>query len=132
MVKKVAIAVIAVVILAAAGTVLLAQTTVIIGPTETVAFDYSDADLASYSVTRFEAAYDGAAYSTVATTAVVLGDTAVGWKTYKVALPFSSGNHTVVFRACRLEGCGGGSIPFAFAFPVVNPNVPTHVRKVPK
>lgn len=127
--KKSLIALIALMLFAG---VLLAQTAPIVGPNETVGFDYSDADLTTYAVTRFEAAYDGAPYATVQTTAVVLSDTPAGAKTYKLTLPFSSGTHTVVIRACRLEGCGGGSVPFAFAFPVVNPNVPTHVRKVPK
>jgi len=114
------------------GVAVYAQTAVVVGPAETIAFDYIDADLVTYEVTRFEASFDGAAYATVTTTAVMLGDTPVGSKTYKITLPFSTGTHTVAFRACRLEGCGGGSTPFAFAFPVVNPNVPTRVRKVPK
>jgi hypothetical protein len=108
------------------------QTQVIIGPNDAIGFDYTDADLQTYAVIRFEASWDGQPYATVQPVTAVLPDTPVGSMTYKNIPPFSSGNHTVVFRACRLEGCGGGSVPFAFAYPVVNPTVPMRVRRVPR
>jgi hypothetical protein len=109
-----------------------AMQSVVIGPTDAIGFNYSDADLQAYAVTRFEASWDGQAFAAIQPVTAILPDTPVGFTTYKNIPPFSSGNHTVVFRACRLEGCGGGSVPFAFAYPVVNPTVPTNVRRVPR
>lgn len=114
------------------------QQAVVIGPTDAIGFDYANADFQAYTVSRFEAQWDGAStWSTIPTSGgVVLSDTPTGYTTYKVVPPFSSGTHNVVFRACSdAAGCGGSSPapPFAFAYPSVSPPVPPgNVRKVPR
>jgi hypothetical protein len=88
------------------------QGSAIIGPTEAIAFDYRDADLATYAVVRFEASWDGQPFDVVTVDAIILPDTLPGYTTYRSVPPFASGTHTVSFRACRVEECGGGSEPF--------------------
>jgi hypothetical protein len=104
--------------------------TVTIGSTEAIAFDYNDADLSTFQVVRFEAAWDNQAYVALTPTAIVLADTLPGSTTYKVVPPFTNGTHTVTFRACSSEVCGVASDPFPFAYVVAVPTSPSHVRSI--
>ena len=85
-------------------------------------------------MTRFEANYDDVAWSSVQIPAsVVLPDTLLGAKTYKLLPPFTSGTHTVLVRACNGVGCGSASLPFVFMSVGTSPTVaPGHVRPVPR
>lgn len=104
----------------------------IIGPNDALGFDYVDANIVNYAVTHFEVQYDTAPFVMLQPTQVILGDTPPGSTTYRFVPPFSSGTHTAMVRACRAEGCGGGSNPFAFGYAVANPAVPLNLRKVPR
>ena len=105
---------------------LLAAQAPVIGPTDAVGFDYLDADMAI--TTRFESSYDNGPWASVQIpTTVPLG------KTYKVIPPYTSGSHTVLFRACNSAGCGSASVPFAFVYAATSPTVaPGNIRKVPR
>jgi hypothetical protein len=107
---------------------LLAQ--VIAGPTDSICFDYLDADLTTYQISHFEAQWDGQTWISVMPIAVVLADTIPGATTYKLSIPFSNGNHTLSVRACGTGGCSLGSDPFAFMFVVIVPVVPTNIRMI--
>lgn len=110
-------------------TSLQAQTP-IIGPGEGIAFDYRDVDRQTYAVTHFEGSWDNSAFSWLAVQGLIAADTPLGSTTYRIEPPFVTGTHTIVLRACRLEGCGGGSSPFAFAYAVLGPVPPTGLRVV--
>jgi hypothetical protein len=84
---------------------------VTIGPTDAIGFDYATAEMTTYAVSRFEVSWDNSAYASLGIPATVAGAPA-GFSTYKVIPPFTSGQHTVVFRACNALGCGGSSTPF--------------------
>lgn len=91
-------------------------------------FDYQDADLASAAVVRFEMQIDSGTWTTVGIPSDTLPIT--GGKTYKVPVPaITPGNHTVTFRACNVDLCGGAASPFAFKFVIV-PALPTNIRIV--
>lgn len=102
----------------------------IIGPTDAIAFDYSDQDYFDYAVQRFEAAYDGGAFTFLQASQY---QTVSGVSSYKFVPPQTSGTHSVVLRACNTGGCGVGSSPFAFALPTSSsPSAPANLRKVPR
>src|SRR4051812_18642473 len=80
-------------------------------------FDYKDADVITFSVTRYEMQIDGGAVWTSVAVPVKANDglTPAGSSTYRVAIPaLTTGSHTVSFRACNAQLCGDGSTPFAF------------------
>ncbi len=109
------------------GAAVQAQTPTL-SPTEAVGFDYTDADLATYAVSRFEAAYDGnATYTSIG---MVVSSTANGVTTYKTTPPQTSGTHTVNVRACNAAGCGAASVPFAFVVLSAPGSAPTNLHKV--
>lgn len=103
-----------------------------IGPSDALGFDYLNADMTTYSVTRFEVAWDGGAWVALGIpTARTLADTSPGASTYPVVPPFTNGNHTFSVRAVNIAGAGGASIPFAFvAVGSVPTGVPANVRKI--
>jgi hypothetical protein len=88
--------------------------TAVIGPMQQVGFDYADADLTTYQVSRFEASWDDQPFVVVETVAAILADTPPGFTTYTVSPPFWNGVHTVTIRACNSEVCGVASAPFRF------------------
>lgn len=103
----------------------LAQTQAL--PTQSLAWDYLDADVEAFSVSRFETAYDGGAY-------VDVGLVAFAPDAYTTPFPaLITGLHTVVVRACNTSGCGPDSAPFAFEMRVgIPPTVDgTTIRIVP-
>jgi hypothetical protein len=106
----------------------------ILTPTDALAFDYPDADFTASQVTRFEAQWDGGAWGALPMTTFRDASTPAGFSSYKVIPPFSNGTHAVSYRACNSVGCGGGSVPFGFAFAVAETPkaVPGNVRKVPR
>src|SRR4030095_7171679 len=111
-----------VVVLFALPATLTAQS-VIIGPTDAVAFDYLTADAVLYQLDHFEGQWDGQAWIALGPIAgIVLPDTLPEALSYRVVPPFAVGTHTVAFRACNLAaGCGGASDPFGFELaPVVH------------
>lgn len=91
---------------------LLLWQAVTIGPTDAIGFDYATAEMTTYAVTRFEVSWDTSAFASLGIPPLVSAGAPVGFQTYKVIPPFTSGQHTVVFRACNALGCGGGSTPF--------------------
>src|SRR5690242_9730943 len=94
---------------------LLAQS-VILTPTDALGFDYLDADLTSFAVARFEVSYDLGAWTSLGLPApFALSDTIAGAHTYKVVPQFTTGSHSVQFRACNAAGCGSASAAFPFA-----------------
>lgn len=108
--------------------------TPVIGPNDAIGFDYLNTDLATYQVNSFQAQWDGSAtWSNLGMpTTVVLADTAAGSQTYKVIPTFTSGNHSVAFRACNATGCGGASAAFPFISGSVPNVVPANLRKIPR
>jgi hypothetical protein len=108
-----------------------AAQSVIIGPTDAIAFDYENADVITYAVDHFEVQWDGQPWLPLDVTGAVFPDTGPEALSYRVVPPFTVGTHTVAFRACNLAaGCGGASSPFDFAYAVVPPLPPGYVRKV--
>jgi hypothetical protein len=102
-------------------------------PTVAVVFDYSNADFITYSVDHFEAQWDTEPWLPLDVTGEVLPDTLPESLSYRVVPPFTSGTHTVAFRACNLAaGCGGASDPFGFEYAPVVPLVPMNIRRVPR
>jgi hypothetical protein len=112
---------------------LVAQQPIPLSPSDAIGFDYTDANLTAYQVSGFEASYDSGPWVSLGIpTGVILPDTPAGSRTYKAIPPFTSGTHTVVFRACNGAGCGVPSSPFAFEH-VSSPGAsPGNVRKVPR
>jgi len=108
-----------------------AQGPAVILPGQGIGFDYSDADLTTYQVRRFEGSWDGQAFGTLQTTTLILPDTPPGFTTYRIGPPFTTGTHTVQLRACNDNGCGQASAPFPFAFVVASPVLPVNVRVIP-
>lgn len=111
--------------------------TPILGPTDALSFDYYDADFSTYAVTGFQASWDSGVWAAITTTAFTDAQTLVGATSFQVIPPFKNGQHTMSVRACNAQGCGGGSIPFAFMYAVVEvlpvPGaVPVNLRKVPR
>ena len=100
-------------------------------PGQAFAFDYLTADLATYSVVRFEQQIDGGAWTdqgipTVANDA----QTPAGATTYRVAIPaLTPGAHTATWRACNATACSAAAAPLAFTL-VVQPPVVTGGRIV--
>jgi hypothetical protein len=92
----------------------LAQQPTPLGPNDAIGFDYVDANMTAYQVST------------------ILSDTPAGSRTYRVLSPFATGTHTVVFRACNGAGCGGGSVPFAYAHVNSPSAAPGNVRRVPR
>lgn len=84
-----------------------------VGPNEAIAFDYYDADFTAGEVTGFEVQWDADGWLSLGIPpAFSDAQTPAGALSYKVASPFTSGTHSVAFRACNLVGCGGASNPF--------------------
>ena len=103
-----------------------------LGPTDAIAFDYFDSDFTLYSVTHFEVSWDSGAFAVTAASAFVDGATQPGATSYRVAPPFSAGNHTVSFRVCNAWGCSLPTSPFAFGYASGSQPAqpPSNVRKV--
>jgi hypothetical protein len=113
--------------------VLLALPAAAQSPTVAVVFDYSNADFITYSVDHFEAQWDTEPWLPLDVTGEVLPDTLPESLSYRVVPPFTSGTHTVAFRACNLAaGCGGASVPFGFEYVPVAPLTPLNIRRVPR
>ena len=110
----------------------LSQQPVPIGPDEAIGFDYEQAEITRATVTHFESQWDGQTWVSLGIPPMISAGAPVGWNTYKVVPPFTSGTHTAAFRACNISGCGGGSVPFAFVFPSSPAGIPSNVRKVPR
>ncbi len=110
---------------------LVAQTSVTITPTDAIAFDYADADIATYAVTEFNYQVDGGAWVSMPLSTKF--QTVGGIGSYKWIPTPTSGTHTVAFRAMNAGGAGPASSPFAFTL-VANPpaTAPSNVRKVPR
>lgn len=107
-------------------------------PGQSIAWNYVDADLTTFSVTSFQVCYDGATSGcqTVTPTVGKFSDPTVpaGQSAYKLQLPttLSVGPaHTVLTKACNASGCGGGTAPFPFTLVLPAPPAPTGVRLVP-
>jgi len=114
-----------------ASVVILRAQSVTIGPLEAIGFDYLDADLTTYQVNSFQAQWDNGAWVSLGIpTSVIVGDTQSGAKTYKVIPTFTSGNHTVAFRACNSAGCGAASAGFPFGVLSGPGSVPSNLRKI--
>jgi hypothetical protein len=111
----------------------LAQQPAPLGPNDAIGFDYSDVNMTTYQVVDFQAQFDSGAWVSLGIpTSVVLADTQAGHRTYKVLSPFANGTHSVVFRACNSAGCGGPSVPFAYAHVDSPSATPGNVRRVPR
>jgi hypothetical protein len=111
----------------------LAQQPTPLGPNDAIGFDYVDANMTAYQVTGFEASWDTGVWVSLGIPAsTILSDTPAGSRTYRVLSPFATGTHTVVFRACNGAGCGGGSVPFAYAHVNSPSAAPGNVRRVPR
>jgi hypothetical protein len=115
-----------------AGADLLAQAAPTLGPNDALSFDYMDADLSTYQVSSFQASWDGGAWVAIGTTAFRDAGTTSGATSYKFNSPFTSGQHSVMVRACNAVGCGGGSSPFVYVHAVAPSAVPGNLRKVAK
>jgi hypothetical protein len=106
----------------------------ILSPGDALAFDYYDSDFSTYAVTSFQASWDsGTSWTVLVIVAFTDQDTVEGATSYQFIPPFKNGQHSVILRACNAQGCGGGSVPFDFAYAVSNPvplAVPGNVRKV--
>ena len=98
-------------------------------PGQAFAFDFVTADLATYSVTRFEMRVDTGTWVSVAIPTVANDtQTPAGSSTYRVAIPaLTPGAHSVAFRACNSGGCGTASAPLDFTLVIVPPP-PSGVR----
>lgn len=108
------------------------QAPVVIGPTDAIGFDYSDALFTSEAITRFEAQYDVGQWTSLGMPTKT-PSTVAGFSTYKVIPPQTTGTHTVVFRSCNVIGCNPvGNPPFAFILGSVPAGVPTNLRKIPR
>jgi hypothetical protein len=109
-----------------------AQTVPTLGPNDAISFDYMDADFSTYQVSSFQAQWDGGAWVAIGTTAFRDAGTTSGATSYKFNSPFTSGQHSVMVRACNAVGCGGGSSPFVYVHAVAPSAVPGNLRKVAK
>jgi hypothetical protein len=89
-----------------------ASAQVIITPTDAIAFDYAQGDLVTYQVSHFEASWDAKTYALLVVAQLLLPNTPTGYTSFKFVPPFTNGNHTVLVRACNVQGCGGSSSPF--------------------
>lgn len=99
-----------------------------------LAFDYREADLGTYLVDHFEAAWDGGAFATLAAVKGVLPDTPAGASSYTFVVPFTTGSHTVAIRAVNATGGGAATPVYTWTAgppPLPLPPAPTHVRPVP-
>jgi len=96
----------------------LTATSLIAQPLNTakVGWDYTDADLTTYSITEFQIKYDFAgtwASVGIPTDTVVI----IGGKTYFTPLIIGTGPHDVSIRACNINLCGDPIGPLAFIKP---------------
>lgn len=109
------------------------STTITLTPTDTLAFDYLDADLTGSSVTQFAVSWDGGALTSIGLpTAFLDANTLPGAHSYKLSVPFTNGNHSLALAACNAVGCGpvSATVPFAVVSPPASS--PTNIRKVAK
>jgi hypothetical protein len=108
---------------------LAAQAPPVATATQAFGFNYADADLATFSVVRFELQIDGGAWTSVAIPAKANDAlTPAGASTYRVPIPaLTTGSHTVSFRACNAQLCSDPSAPFSFIL-AVKPATPTGAR----
>jgi hypothetical protein len=79
-----------------------------------------------------QASWDGGAWVAIGTTAFRDAGTTSGATSYKFNSPFTSGQHSVMVRACNAVGCGGGSSPFVYVHAVAPSVAPSNLRKVAK
>ena len=96
---------------------------------EAIAFDYTEADLATYQVSHFEGAWDSGAFQPLTAETTTLPDTPDGSLSYRVVPPFTAGAHTLRVKACNAGGCGEPTAPLAFQVTVA-PVPPDHLRPV--
>ena len=85
------------------------------------AWDYVEADIASYGVNRFEIQVDAGAWTAVGIPAAFTdAQTGAGKKSYSVPFPaMQPGNHTISVRACNADVCSAGIAPFGFRLAIV-------------
>jgi len=102
----------------------------VIGPNDAIGFDYRDADLTGFAVSRFEASYDSGTWAAIGIPPVAIVTN--GISTYRVIPPQAQGTHTVAFRACNAVGCSSSSGPFAFAVLGTPTTAPGNVRRIPR
>lgn len=87
----------------------------------TFVFDYSDAEIASGGVIRFEMQIDNTPWATADLLSKVAG-------VYKVAIPaLTVGQHFVAFRACNVDLCSAATAKLNFRL-AVEPVPPSNVR----
>jgi hypothetical protein len=131
MIKRATVAVLLVVMLLAAG---LSAQVVVLTPTDALSFDYSSAIHTEYSVTGFEAQWDGGTWQPLAAQQFTDTGTQPGHASYRFSPAFTNGNHTVSLRACNVFGCGPASTPFGFGYAVSSAPTaqPVNIRRVPK
>jgi hypothetical protein len=92
---------------------LVAAQVTTVGPNDAIGWDYLDADMTIYDVSRFEASWDDSEWTTLGIPpSIIDAETQSGARTYKATPSFTGGNHTVSFRACNAAGPGGASSPF--------------------
>lgn len=110
----------------------MAQTPTML-PGQSVGFDYPDADLTTYAITRFEVKWDSQAWASIGLpTGIVDAQTLTGQKTYKATPTFSSGSHQFSVRVCNVVGCSPASTPpFAFVVLSAPPSAPGNLRITP-
>jgi hypothetical protein len=85
------------------------------------AWDYVEADIATYSVDRFEFQIDTGTWTPVGIpSAFADAQTQAGKKSYAISFPATQpGNHTISVRACNPDVCSEGIAPFAFKLAIV-------------
>ena len=111
-----------------------AQQPPIVDSTEAIAFDYLTADLTEFTVTSFEAQWDGGGWTSLGMPeAFQFAETPPGAFSFKVLPVHTSGTHSLSVRAVNSVGPGGGSVPFAFALAGSVPaSAPINMRVVPR
>lgn len=113
------------------GARVFAQAGPLIGPTDAIGQDYSDADMTTYQVNTFQAQWDGGAWVSVGIPPTVIdAGTPAGSKTYKFIPTFTGGSHTLSVRVCNVVGCSAPGAVFPFVLGVVPSAPTTPLRKI--
>lgn len=93
--------------------------------TASIGWDYSDADVASGGVIRFELQVDGGTWTDVGMHRIAADAT-----TYSTPVPaLQPGQHSVSVRACNTSLCGDATAPLAFVL-AVKPATASNVRVI--
>jgi len=114
----------------------VAQAPPTIGPNDSIGFDYPDAALTAEAIVRFESQYDAGQWTPIGIPTKVA--TVGGISTYAAPdPPYTTGQHSVVFRACNAaNACAPASTPpfvFVAGSSSTTPTTPvTNVRKIAK